>query len=295
MTRTTLKLAFIFSCFAGLASLGCAAETRANDVAASEAALVQQTRLDRVTPAEVAATFAAGLKPDFEACIAAHPAITEINAATIAGFYQIGVTSHYGVREVLEGMLAEPGITAVPVSRLLAEIEPWATRTLSRHQDAEGYYSPPSSGVLSFYYAEQATREEKAFSLAAKPGGKDLREIRAQWKKVQGVHGNLDSFWLNPVKVSGDDPGLGEIRQAMKFPRGIEYMSWGNQAVDDFYTAHEGPAEAAEFDPISTFVKSSAIKKRWYFYGVGDAWSHNYLVVLDEHNQLWGMSMGYSE
>jgi hypothetical protein len=139
------------------------------------------------------------------------------------------------------------------------------------------------------------TREEKALGLAAAPGGRSLREVRELWREVQRQRGNLDSAWLNPVKLSSDRPSLGDIRYAMQLPREAEYVSWGAEAVDDFYVAYEGVDEDPEFLPIADLVRGPSIKKRWYFAGGGGEWSTNVLIVLDEHNQLWGMQMGYSE
>jgi hypothetical protein len=274
-------------------AVACAAEPAA-ETAASEAALVQQTRLDRVTPAEIASAHARSLQKDIQRCVAGNPAIVAVDAGNLGAFYRPGVDSYWAVKSAVEGMLAEPGVTSIPVATLAAAVEPWATRVLSSSVDADGFYVRPAGDTLRFYEAEMATREAKALGLAMLPGGKSLAEIRAQWAEVQSAAGTLDSYWLNPVKVAGE-PDLADVRKAMNMHIAMHFSAWGNDAVDSFYETHEGPAEAPEFEPIRTFLKTSAIKKRWFFEGGGDEWSHHYLVVLDEHDQLWGMSMGYSE
>ena len=285
-------VAIVLVGFTTLGMVGCAPE--ADETAAIESELVTQTRLDRVTPGEVAAVYAAALQPDIARCIAGNPNIVAVDRSNLDAFYRPGVQSYWGVRSALEGMLSEPGVTSIPAATVATEIEPWAKRVMSAHVDGAGYYAPPRDTGLTFYTAETTAREAKALSLAAAPGGKTLKDVRAEWAEVQHVQNNLDSAWLNPVKVSGN-PGLGDIRKAMNIPYQARYTEWGHDAVDAFHEAGEGPDEVAEFDPLATFLKSSAIKKRWLFQGGGDEWSTNVLVVLDEHDQLWGMQMGYSE
>lgn len=281
--------------FLGLSAVvvGCG-QADTTDAASVESPLVSITRLDRVKPAEVAAEYAAHLEPSLKSCIRGNPNIVNVDRSNLDAFYRPGVQSHYDVREALDKMLSEEGVTSIPVATLSTGIASWAERALSRSVDVEGYYVAPHDGGLIFYSAEMKVREDKALSLAALPGGKPLREIREQWREVQTVQGNLDSAWLNPVKV-GSEPSLGDVKKAMGVRYSASFASWGDQAIDDFYTAHEGPAEAAEFDPIRDFLKGPSIKKRWYFQDGGNEWSSNTLVVLDEHGQLWGMQMGYSE
>lgn len=289
-----MKVALVLAlALASFGVVGCSAE-RPDVVSSSEAALVQHTRLDRVRPAEVGAAYARGIADDLQRCIDGNPAILAVDAGNLGAFYRPGVVSYWDVKIALEGMLAEPGVTSVPVAGLQQAVEAWATRELSKSIDGEGFYVRPPNDTLRFYSAEVATREAKALELAVNPGGRSLKEIRAQWAEVQSAQGNLDSYWLNPVKVSGE-PDLGVIRKSMDIRGSAHLAAWGWDAVDGFYEAHEGPAEAPEFEPIRTFLKTSVIKKRWFFEDGGDEWSHHWLVVLDEHNQLWGMSMGYSE
>lgn len=287
-----LLLGFTVASFVALA--GCGGGGAAPAVESEEASLVQQIRLDRVKPPEIAATYAARLRPDLEACVARHPEITHVDAQNLKVFYRVGVVWHWDVKYAVQGMLAEGGGAPIPTAELSARLEPYATAVLSRHVDADGFFVWPREGLLDFYEAVTATQEEKALSLAKDPGGKSLREIRAMWREVQEDRGNLDSAWLNPVKVGGP-PTLGDVRKAMGIGRGVGYQSWGHDAVEDFHQAPEGPEEASAFDPIAAALRGPGIKKRWYFAGGGDEWSRNYLVVLDEHDQLWGFMMGYTE
>lgn len=289
-----MKLAAAVLLLSASALAGCTATAPNDEPAASEAALTTITKLDRVTPAEVAATYTQQTKAGLEACIAGHPEITKVDAANLDAFYRVGSEYHWDVREAIEGILAEQGGVAIATSALGASIEPWAKRELSKHTDSDGFYAPPREGQLAFYYAELHTREAKAHALAAAPGGKSFAELRAIWREVQSARGNLDSAWLRPVKVSGE-PTLGEIEKAMRIPFDASFESWGNTAVDEFEEADEGPNGAREFAPLAVFLKSSAIKKRWLFQAYDSNYSTNVLVVLDEHNQLWGMQMGYSK
>ncbi|HVH42633.1 MAG TPA: hypothetical protein VM925_09820 [Labilithrix sp.] len=271
------------------AAVGCAA-TPNEDAASSESDLVAHTRLDRVTPDEVAAAYMAKLRPDLERCVAGNPAIANVDKGNLKAFYRPGATAYYDVSRALDAMLAEPSVTSIPVAGIADAVEAWAKRTLSTSVDAEGFYVRQKGGWLTFVDAEVETREAKALKLAARPGGKDLSEIRAQWAEVQKVNGSSDTEWYNPVKVNGE-PTLGAVKKLMGVRYGASQSAWGTKAVDEFHALREDP----EFEPLAEFMKSSAIKKRWMFSDGGDEWNHQWLIVLDEHNQLWGVSIGYSE
>lgn len=280
----------------GLAIGGCGDQSpAAEDVAASESFLVTQTRLDRVTPQEIASLYASWLVPDVARCVAGHPEMTAIDKSHVEGFYRVGVSSYWNVRDFVSALLDENGNQPIAVGDLAGMIEPWAIAQLSRSVDADGFYERPVNGGLRFYSAEYAAREEKALVLAKSPGGTSLREVREMWREVEREQGNLDSAWLSPVQLSSDLPSIGDVRRAMRIPFEVRYVSWGTTAIAEFHESGEGPDESALFDPIADLLRGSSIKKRWFFEGGGDEWSAHYLVVLDEHLQLWGFMMGYSE
>ncbi|MFO0738856.1 MAG: hypothetical protein U0270_23355 [Labilithrix sp.] len=272
---------------------GCAATTESPDASSSEEALSTLTALDRVTPADVASTFAASMRADLGQAMAHNPSITEVNASNLDRFYQLGPTTwSFDLREAIEGLLATTA--SIPVRDLGARFEPWAKERLASHVDANGFYVAPKEGDLLFYSYEIAAREDKANSLAAKPGGQDLAAIREQWRAVQRERGNLDSAYLRPVKVLGE-PTLAQIERTFHIPYEAKLVAWGNEAVASFGAAHEGPDGAPSFAPLASFLESHAIQKRWLFQAYDSSWSTNVLVVLDDQGQLWGFQMGYSK
>ena len=81
---------------------------------------------------------------------------------------------------------------------------------------------------------------------------------------------------------------------------GLPRRESGHEAIDDFMESEECVASANphDFAPIATALHGSGIKKRFSFAGrsSGDfGWSRHYIVVIDEHNQVWGFQSGYSE
>lgn len=269
---------------------GCAASP-AEDTSASDAMLTTVTPLDRVTPAEVADAFAASVKEGLAACTAAHPEITVVDRTNLSRFHVVGVTSYFQVAYAVEALLDDTGASSIAPAAVAARIGPWAASTLAGHVDASGFFT---GDVDRFYSAELAAREAKAHAIAKAPGGKSLSDIRALWREVERAKNTLDSSWLRPVKVSGE-PSLGEIRTTMHIPYDVDLEAWGDAAVDEFAEAPEGPDRTPAFAPLASFLKSDAIKKRWLFQAYDHSGSTNVLVVLDEHDQLWGMQMGYSE
>lgn len=289
-----MKLALGVLLLASLAAFGagCSAPV-AETPETAESPLVAATRLDRVTPAEVAKIYTPKVVAELDRCIAAHPEITRIDIQTISGFTHAGAVTYWEADEFLRGLLEET--PELPVAGVKEKVEPWAIAQMSKYLDADGFYAPPLSDFLTFYSAHQAAREAKAFAAAKKPGGKDWSEIREMWREVQNANGGLDSSFELPVQMASDNPSWGDIGRALVMPFGMTQLAWGHAAVDDFGSAPEGPEDVPEWFPLAEFFKSSAIKKRWFFAG-GDAdWSTHWLVVLDEHDQLWAVSMGYSE
>ncbi len=280
---------------------GCAADTDeapSESLGQDEAELAKHVRLDRVKPAEVAAAYAEELAPQVSACLAKNPSLQAITTNIAKGLASRPYACAWDVQSLAVGVLAEKNVPSLPASQLAAAIAPYATAVLARAVDADGFYVAPKTGHLDFFYAEKRAREEKALSLAKNPAGVDLRALRAAWRKVEEERGNLDSDWLNPVRVDRD-PSLGDVKRAGQMWWGVSQASWGLAAIADFHAADEGPDGSAEFAPIASALKQRSIKKRWYLTGRdsgrGDGWSRNYLVVLDEHQQLWGFQMGYSE
>jgi hypothetical protein len=98
----------------------------APDASLGEAELTSKTRLDVVTPAEVADTYSADLAPALLACIAGNPHITNVDLGNLNAFYRPGVASHWNVWTAVKALLAEPGVTSIPVAELATRIHSWA-------------------------------------------------------------------------------------------------------------------------------------------------------------------------
>jgi hypothetical protein len=78
----------------------------------------------------------------------------------------------------------------------------------------------------------------------------------------------------------------------------VDEWSWGYDAIDDFWQSQEGPEGHPAFEPIADMLGSAGITKRYYLFAGGydyGPWTRNYLVVIDEHDQMYGFMMGYSE
>jgi hypothetical protein len=272
---------------------GCAATAEDSSGSSSEEALTSLTVLDQVAPGEVAAAFAKNMNAALKQCIAAHPDIRSVDASNLDRFEQIGdSTFAMDLKETIQGLLETR--TSIPVNEVGALIEPWANAKLAAHVDAAGNYVATDADLL-FYDAEVDAREANAFALATAPGGKDFASIRGMWRTMQRERDNLDSAWLNPVKTFGGEPSLTQIKKQFHVPYQAQLTAWGNDAVDGFAGAEEGPNHSPRFAELGAFLKSNAIQKRWLFQTTNSDWSTNVLVVLDDHGQLWGLQMGYSK
>jgi hypothetical protein len=272
------------------AGLGCTGADELGADSAYDTEATVFTELGVSTKEETAVVIVELFNEDLDTCSAAHPDITVITADNLAEFERIGSMFYMDMRGAIEAMMKELGKTEVTLDELRAQAPLWAPTVV--RVDEQGRASWDAGDPLIVYTAIEISNERNAFARADNPTGIVLSELREQWRKVEGEN-NLDSSFVLPVVVS-KEPTLNEIRKKLHGPW-AEEIEFGFKAIEVFGSADEGPGGSTEFKPIADALKGSSIVKRWYFFSAGENWSHNTLVVLDEHSQMWGFSMGYSE
>jgi len=285
----------------GVSALGCAAPTSEpnedgapSEAAESELTRTKFTRLDEATASEVADTFVATFNRQLDEVLAAHPNVAMITKSNVGNLTSVGTTFYIDLGDALKQMLTDRGQQSAKPSTLKGYARTWALAKLAPFV-VDGKVKFTGIDPLMIYEATSATEERLAIERAVNPRGANLATLRTQWQRVQSDRGNLDSSYLRPVKVDRE-PTLTEMKRHFKISSRASMESFGWEAVDGFANAGEGPDGAASFNPLRQTLKHSiGIKKRWLFTGGGDGWSTNVLVILDEKNQLWGFSMGYSE
>jgi hypothetical protein len=292
MRASVFVLALVSAC--AISAVGCAAgPDDASEAGASELRATKFTRLDLASQDQVLDTLSTTFNADLATCLAAHPEIDVVTKDNALRLTQIANVSYMDLHEAIEGILESNKLDSASSSKLKSLVRAWGKAQLAPHT-ADGIVTYDTVDSLAIYSAVRSTEEKLSIERAANPTGANIGKLREQWRKVEGLR-NLDSAFLRPVKVD-HEPAIGEIKRHFKFPFPTELVSGAWQAVDDMAAADEGPNGAAEFTPIANTLKhASGITKRWYFTGGGEDWSTNILVVLDDKNQLWGFSMGYSE
>jgi hypothetical protein len=190
----------------------------------------------------------------------------------------------------IEAMMDSLQKDALTLDELRAAVPDWAPTVVQVDDQEHAIWD--AADPLIVYTAIGESNERNAFARAEDPTGMSLAELREKWAVVESEN-NLDSSFVLPVLVS-QEPTLTEIRKNLHGPW-AEIVAYGADAIDAFHGADEGPGGSESFVPIVEALKRTSIKKRWYFYSAGENWSRNTLVVLDEHSQMWGFSMGYSE
>ncbi len=78
----------------------------------------------------------------------------------------------------------------------------------------------------------------------------------------------------------------------------VQNYAWGYQAIDPFHNGLAATDESPDFEPIAEALKSSSIRKRYYINDSGEhtgVWDVTCLLVLDEHDQMWGFVMDCSQ
>jgi hypothetical protein len=243
------------------------------------------TPLDAVTADDVADAFVARFNSELDVVLAAHPSIQTVTKNNVGTLTAVGSVFYLDLGEAITGILDQLGQASARPSTLRSKARAWALAKLA------GSGAEP----LALYEAKKAAAEKNAFARAEKPRGVVFSTIRAQWAAVQSDRGTLDSSFLLPVKVD-KEPSITELKKHFGISSRVSLTSWGWQAVDDMNAAGEGPDGAASFRPVMETLKHSyGIKKRFFLSGGGNGWSSHVLVVMDDKNQLWGFSMGYSE
>lgn len=301
--------------------LACACVTDADDLYEADAIAAQdadqntedgkadaasaKARLDRSTPAEVTATFAASFSRDLDACVAAYRSRIDQNmssiTATVANKFtslaNAGCRDGFDVAEVSKALLNTLGQSSASSAEMKVSVNAWALPLL-RASTINGFVSVEKA-TLTFYDAVITTQTANAMAREQDPAGMQLRAIRAAWDEVT-ENSNFDNAYLNPVQltqaqVTGSSATL--FRTLRKhFPlRAAALVESGTSAPRTFHLASEGPANSPTFAPIETALAKTSIKKRFYFAGGGRSWSTNVLIVIDQHNQAWGFQMGYTE
>jgi hypothetical protein len=268
-------------------------------------------RLERATPVEVAERFTARMTQQLENCFEAYKEEHDPDAVMITRGVLEELMANYppyggadpevhcidwwDVRDTVETLMELHGRSRAYPETVAEWFEPWALSELEV-ATVDGYVRFGELPLV-FYDDLVAVQNQNAIAREQHPEGVDLGAIRAAWAEVQSDT-TLDRAYLNPVLL---DPAALEsdgIFDAMReaFPLGYAgYVSFGTQAVEDFWHADEGPEGDPAFEPIAEALSEPSIEKAFYFAGGFDAWSTNVLLVVDEHGQTWGMQMGYSE
>jgi hypothetical protein len=150
-----------------------------------------------------------------------------------------------------------------------------------------------------FYDQIEEARKQNALARAINSEGTSYKWLMDQWKSVG--KSNLDKDFFNPILIDPKILDKKELFNCMRknfYLNRLSYISNGDKAIDDFWNSHEGPEGDEDFLPIINVLKTKSFKKYFYFSGVSygnDGWSSNVLIVVDQHNQMFGFQMGYSE
>lgn len=267
---------------------------------------VRFTRLGAATPEEVAANFDKRVGSQLEGCFEAYKNTfdadaTSLTAAVAAKFVSISGSSNgrhcrswSELEDIVEGLLEQENTSSITVADALPMIPSWATSKMKVDDDGFAVLDPSRS---TFWQDVSDTEDANAMARMEKPTGIDPAELRAQWDKVQQST-TLDRDFLNPVTFPERALEGRSLFRSLRaaFPlRSTSLVKSGRKAITEFGEASEGPESDPAFGPVATMLRKTSIRKRFYFAGGGENWSTNVLIVIDEHNQAWGLKMGYSE
>jgi len=266
---------------------------------------VQFTRLAAASPEEVAAAFDQRVGAQLEGCFDAYKRMfdadaTELTNEIAAKFLNVSTQtegrhcrSWSELADTVNGLLAQEDASSISVDDALPLIPQWAASQMKVGSDGVVFDESRST----FWQDLSDTEDANAMARMKKPRGIDPAELRVQWDKVR-QDTTLDRDFHNPVTFSdGALEGRSLFRSLRAaFPlRSTRLVSTGQNAIRDFGEAQEGPEGDPEFTPVASLLRKTSIRKRFYFSGGGEGWSTNMLIVIDQHNQVWGLRMGYSE
>lgn len=280
-----------------LSTVGCSAGGE-DAVAVSETAL-SGARLANATVDDVVLSAEELVREHVSTLTAAHADIRRLTENNRNEFTRVGNVSYPEVRELI-GKVLETQSSVAP-SRLAGRVDEFLRPDLQGAANPAGVVSCTSTGQslpLLRYSACERAEQKNAFSRARQPRGIDFGEIRSAWDQtVRGVNVSLDSWIVLPVAFE-HEPSLAEIRRAAGVR--VDFSKAGLESIEDFVQASECVASEnpTDFAPIAAALRGQGIKKRFSFSGRANGdfgWSRHYLIVVDEHNQVWGFQSGYGE
>jgi hypothetical protein len=149
---------------------------------------------------------------------------------------------------------------------------------------------------IYFYAHINQANIKNALARANNPSGTTYKKIMDAWDEVLS-NTNLDNDFLLPVIV---DPKVLNSSAIFSYIRAYfsirgKYVSAGRKAVADFAQSREGPDSETFNKVLAPLLNTPAFKKWFFFQGAGENWSRNYLLVVDNQNQMFGLEIGYSE
>jgi len=224
----------------------------------------------------------------------AHPSVTTLTKSNVSAFTQDGSTSYLALSELLSEVLKNQA--SVKPSTLAAQVDGLLRPIAESKASANGVVrcsASSSLGLLAYDACERAEREN-AFKRAKSATGVDWDTIQSAWSET--ISGSsLDNWMVLPIAFTSE-PSVERVRSSAGIR--VALTSSGTKAVDDFLSAGEcAPADHRDaFAPIEAALRGSGVKKLYFFGGSpASNVSRNYLIAVDERNQVWGFQSGYSE
>ncbi len=287
-----MKFRFFGIACVGLALSLSACSTEVQDSESSEEALTTKaTVLGTSTAAEAAAQFA----PLYEAALGEFLANDKAKLVTVKWVSDNAQLGELG--DITLEILAELGQKSAAPKTLKAASVKWAEKKLLAFQNSKKVIPDTASLKVQsvaflLWDAVEVSNQINAFKRAENPTGIDLKTLPDLFAKVR-ANSTLDRHFYLPVKFNRV-PTAAEVQRALIKGK-VTLDSSGAKAIASFWSSGEGPQGDAAFKPLASIFNKNSISARYFFTASGDNWSRQILIVVDQHDQAYGVELGYSE
>lgn len=285
-------------------------------------------KLGLSTPEETTVVFMELFNKKLEEAKKAHPGMTEIKKVDISDFTTLtsAKSPSFKANDTDFSKIVGEIFTFISKDKATLEEISKAAEALAKER-YEACSIEGADGTKIVYKAEEdecldqgkchfdgimntAVRESRARSALAKvedPTGIKLADLIALWDSIQGELGGFEYKFLFPVIV-GSAPDYSRIRDAFDFQTkstGPQDRNWrrfncsskNDDPISKFFIAIAGKENEEIFSPIVEILKLASIKSSFYYTASGEVpkWSIHSLLILDEHGQMYGLEVLFSD
>lgn len=264
------------------------------------------------TPDETAASFLEIFSEKFNLAKKSNPDILELNNETIQNFVMVKSSKgsvqkeDVGFSILLKNVIGSLSVVKVNIASIQNVAFNWARAK---------YDQCIIDGIVYTYDEENSLDKEKcifqdelrealskarannALERVKNPNGINIKELVADWKRIENELGGIDYNFIFPIGFN-KEPKFDEISEIFNLSA-FDFISSEKKSIKNFFDEIATYYEGAPFKSIIKALNKPGIKDAYYFsltfsgQELFTPITHS-LLILDEHNQMFGLEVRVS-